>query len=81
MTEIERIEDQMRRSFTGEAWHGPAVDELLADTVPGRSDSFYDNLHGIIQHDLFHAGQIVLLRRGGRATAAPSADPTPEVRR
>ncbi|MBD0371775.1 MAG: DinB family protein [Pyrinomonadaceae bacterium] len=30
MTEVERIKDQLRRSFEGEAWHGPAVKELLA---------------------------------------------------
>ena len=31
MTEIERIEDQLKRSLEGEAWHGPALEELLAD--------------------------------------------------
>jgi len=29
MTEIERIEDQLKRAFEGEAWHGPAVLESL----------------------------------------------------
>ena len=29
MTEVERIVDQMNRAFAGEAWHGPAVEELL----------------------------------------------------
>jgi uncharacterized damage-inducible protein DinB len=28
--ELERIEEQLRRSFEGEAWHGPAVLETLA---------------------------------------------------
>jgi uncharacterized damage-inducible protein DinB len=32
LNEIERIGDQMRRSFSGEAWHGPALGELLAET-------------------------------------------------
>ena len=31
MTEIERIEDQLRRSIQGEAWHGPSLNELLND--------------------------------------------------
>lgn len=31
MSEAKRIADQLRRSFHGEAWHGPAVLELLAD--------------------------------------------------
>ena len=30
MTEIERILDQLRRAFEGEAWHGPSVCEVLA---------------------------------------------------
>ena len=29
MTEIERITDQLNRAFVGEAWHGPAVIEIL----------------------------------------------------
>jgi uncharacterized damage-inducible protein DinB len=29
MTEIERIQDQLRRAFEGNAWHGPSVKELL----------------------------------------------------
>ena len=33
MTEIERIEDQLRRSIEGDAWHGPALNELLKDVT------------------------------------------------
>jgi uncharacterized damage-inducible protein DinB len=29
MTEVERIIDQLNRAFAGEAWHGPAVMEIL----------------------------------------------------
>lgn len=29
MSEIERIGDQLHRAFYGEAWHGPAIMELL----------------------------------------------------
>src|SRR3982751_1086032 len=29
--EVNRIQDQLQRSFAGNAWHGPAVLELLAD--------------------------------------------------
>ena len=29
MTEIERIADQLRRAHAGDAWHGPALDEIL----------------------------------------------------
>lgn len=30
-SEVERIQDQLERAFTAEAWHGPSVLELLAD--------------------------------------------------
>ena len=30
MTEVDRIRDQFRRAFEGEAWHGPSVLALLA---------------------------------------------------
>ncbi|MDA2913007.1 DinB family protein [Acidobacteriia bacterium AH_259_A11_L15] len=151
MKEVERIADQLRRAFEGDAWHGPAVLEVLAgvpgaqaarrplaqghsiweivehiavwesvvrrriqgekigdlppeqdwppvrdtreaawretlnklrrghqelrqvvagfpddrlpETVPGKDYSFYGMLHGVVQHDLYHAGQIVLLKK------------------
>jgi uncharacterized damage-inducible protein DinB len=31
MSELSRLEGQVRRAFEGEAWHGPAVLEILAD--------------------------------------------------
>jgi uncharacterized damage-inducible protein DinB len=150
MSEVERINDQLRRAFEGPAWHGPSIKELLADvsaakaaarpiigahsiweivlhikaweegillrlageraelseeeqwpTVADTSEaawrdaltsmeeshltlraaiaslddegltkpivegmsSVYGSLHGVIQHDLYHAGQIALLKR------------------
>ncbi len=38
-------------------------EEKLKEQVAGRSYDFYFLLHGIIQHDLYHAGQIALLNR------------------
>src|SRR5256885_8316479 len=29
MSEIERIQDQLKRAFEGNAWHGPSVREVL----------------------------------------------------
>ena len=29
MNQIELIADQLQRSYSGEAWHGPSVQELL----------------------------------------------------
>jgi len=152
MSEVERIEDQMTRAFVANAWHGPAVlevlegvneqqaarrpiasahsiwelvlhmttwkdvvvrrlggdpvkdvpdevnfppvtdlsaaswkaaleglsathqrllgalrrvkDDQLDQPSPGYGLSRYVLLHGVIQHDLYHAGQIALLRKG-----------------
>ncbi len=150
MSEVNRIVDQLHRSMFGEAWHGPAVMELLAgvdaksaaarpiyhahsiweltlhiaawqgavrtriggkavelsdeqdwppvsDTsksawekavrslrdayeqlrdavaalddqrllapVPGRDYNLYFLIHGVIQHNLYHAGQIAILKK------------------
>jgi len=37
-------------------------EESLRETVPGRSYSFYTLLHGVIHHDLYHLGQIAILK-------------------
>src|SRR5579864_46951 len=153
VSEISRIQDQLRRALEGDAWHGPAVLELLNDTpvdlapakpldqahsiweialhiaawhgavverlngkavqlkqeedwpsvadfsegawretihhveqsfdrldqsigklsdedlngpVPGKKYNVYFMLHGVIQHSLYHAGQIALLKRSSR---------------
>jgi uncharacterized damage-inducible protein DinB len=155
VTEIERLQDQLRRGYEGEAWHGPALRELLADVdaetaaarpiadahtiwelvlhitawqdaarrrlegeparlsdeedwppvldvgdeawsdtlaamevthrrlteaVGGLAESdlndqvneqeysAYELLHGVVQHDLYHAGQIALLKKVAGAT-------------
>jgi uncharacterized damage-inducible protein DinB len=149
--EVSRIADQMRRAYSGDAWHGPSLSELLrgvdaavaaahplhgahsiwelvlhvtawkkavhrrmhgeaieltgaddwppvtdtreaawkracdalaeahrelladvsrfertrlTETVPGKDYDFYHLLHGAVQHDLYHAGQIALLKKG-----------------
>jgi hypothetical protein len=150
LQETRRIEDQLNRSFRGEAWHGPCLEDLLHDVpfdeaavrplpgvhgiweivlhltawldavrrrlegepleltpaqdwpaipdageaawhialgnlegaheklrgvvmaldparlddrVPGKPYSIYFMLHGVIQHNLYHAGQIALLKK------------------
>ena len=153
MTEIERILDQLKRAYEGNAWHGPSVREVLAGVTADQAaarplrnthsiwelthhiavwedagrrrlggdpaqiaistpedwpppddkseaaweqakaaldrgheafrraiaqvdesrldepiveglSSVYVTLHGIIQHDLYHAGQIAMLKKG-----------------
>jgi uncharacterized damage-inducible protein DinB len=149
MREVERLADQLRRSFEGDAWHGDSLVEILADidsakaeakpaagghsiwelvlhiaswaraalqvvsgeseklsaddwpqlggggesawvhtqkeltsvgrqlqdailgmeerrlddVVPGREYSYYMLLHGVVQHALYHAGQIAILKK------------------
>ena len=38
-------------------------DARLAETVPGRNYDFYQLLHGMTQHALYHGGQIALLKK------------------
>jgi hypothetical protein len=38
-------------------------DERLTDTVPGREYDFYILFHGVVQHSLYHGGQIAILKR------------------
>jgi uncharacterized damage-inducible protein DinB len=150
LSEAKRIADQLRRAFDGDAWHGPALLELLEDVdavtaaakpipnvhsiwelvlhiaawdgaalrrlsgdksqptgtdnfprvpeatqaawrkavaetkrrhnalvrtvaalpesrlgdrVPGKKYDFYHMLHGVAQHELYHAGQIAILKK------------------
>lgn len=37
MTEVSRILDQLNRAFQGEAWHGPAVLEILNSTTAAQA--------------------------------------------
>ena len=56
--------DDLRRNH--EALRGAirALDETrLEDIVPGTQYSVYFLLQGVIQHDLYHAGQIALLKK------------------
>jgi uncharacterized damage-inducible protein DinB len=38
-------------------------DHQLSDPVPGKDYSVYVLLHGLIQHNLYHAGQIAVLKK------------------
>ena len=45
-----------------------AFDETRLDQPPeGARSTAYDLMHGIVQHDLYHAGQIAVLRKGAGA--------------
>ncbi len=38
----------------------------LRDRVPGKRYDFYFMLHGVAQHELYHAGQIAILKKAQR---------------
>ena len=38
-------------------------DNRLSDQVPGKNYSAYVMVHGVIQHNLYHAGQIAILKK------------------
>jgi uncharacterized damage-inducible protein DinB len=38
-------------------------DSRLSERVPGKKYDFYFNLHGVVQHELYHAGQIAILKK------------------
>jgi uncharacterized damage-inducible protein DinB len=46
-------------------------DSHLDDTVPGQQYSVYVMVHGVIQHNLYHAGQMALLKRLGTPDKNP----------
>ena len=84
MNELERIADQLRRGLEGEAWHGPAVLEVLAGVtaeqaaarpIPGAHTIWELVLH------LPGAYRLVLRRlRGDPTQLSPEEDwpPVPE---
>jgi uncharacterized damage-inducible protein DinB len=47
----------------------PLSDDRLDDVVPGKESdhTVYVMLSGVVQHDLYHAGQIALLKRAARS--------------
>jgi uncharacterized damage-inducible protein DinB len=48
-------------------------DGQLDDKLGEKGDSFYVTLHGLIQHDLYHAGQIAILKKTLSMSKAVSA--------
>jgi uncharacterized damage-inducible protein DinB len=39
----------------------------LRDIVPGKRYDFYHMLHGVAQHELYHAGQIAILKKAAKS--------------
>jgi hypothetical protein len=70
MDELARIEDQLCRAMDGEAWHGPAVIEVLEGVTPeqaiARPISGVRSIWQLVLH-LGGAYRLVLRRLGGDA--------------
>jgi uncharacterized damage-inducible protein DinB len=59
-----RVLSEFRRSNASFRNCLAALDAGRLDQIPlGRNKSIYVDLHGVIQHHIYHAGQIVVLRR------------------
>ena len=54
MTEIERIQDQLKRAYEGNAWHGPSIQEALNGVTATQAHArILPNAHSIwelVQH-------------------------------
>ena len=80
--EVERLEDQLRRSFTGDAWHGPAVLDVLAGIDAGQAAARpVAGVHSIWELVLHLAGtyRLVLRRLGGDGDATSPDDDWPQI--
>lgn len=87
MTEAERISEQLRNAFDGDAWHGPALLELLADVDAATAAAHpFPNVHSIWEMVLHVAAwddavnRRIVLGRLGRALQLNDAENFPPVR-
>ena len=81
-TEVKRIQDQLRRSHEGPAWHGPALDEIL-DGVDARMAAArpLSEAHNIWELVLHVAGWEIAALRGleGRPAVLSDQENFPET--
>ena len=59
VAEAKRTHDKLVETVAG------MDDTRLRDRVPGKRYDFFHMLHGIAQHELYHAGQIAILKKAG----------------
>ena len=90
MNEIDRIVDQLRRAFEGNAWSGPSVLEVLAGVAPGeaiskpipRAHSIWENvLHIGTDHDVVRRrllGELIVELTPDQDWP-PAPEPTPDA--
>jgi uncharacterized damage-inducible protein DinB len=82
MTEIERIEDQLKRSLEGEAWHGPALEELLVDVTAeqaaAKRAASVHSIWEIVLH-IISTQRLVCERLQGKPTVLPAEEDWPPI--
>ena len=57
VADAKRTHDRLVKTVCG------LSEERLRDRVPGKRYNFYHLLHGIAQHELYHAGQMAILKK------------------
>ena len=67
LTTLHESHHALREAITQLAEESLDNTEVLDSTVPGRPYPLYKLLYGIIEHTLYHAGQIILLKKALRA--------------
>jgi uncharacterized damage-inducible protein DinB len=77
-TEIERLEDQLRRSFAGDSWHGPSLSDVLADvsaeTACARPIGAAHTIWEIVHHLIATYNLVLRRMRGNPASLTPEED-------
>lgn len=83
MEEIKRIDDQLKRAFEGEAWHGPSLQEILngvnARQAAAKPLAGAHSIWEIVLHIAAWEGA-VRRRLEGQAVELSSAEDWPAVR-
>ena len=82
MNEIQRLVDQLERTFTGDAWHGPTVMQILDGTTAARAAARpAGSVHSIWDITLHIAAWEAAVRRrlGGELVELSAAEDWPEV--
>ena len=81
MTEIERIDDQIKRAYGGSAWHGPSLREVLEGVTAEQAARPRPNAHSIweIVNHLSAWTSAVTGRLGGQSLNEPAEGDWPRV--
>ncbi len=77
MTAAQQLAGQLRRTVTGPMWHGPALDDVLADVTPdvavSRPAAAAHSIWELVLHTAVWA-EVALARLGPEPLAAPEFD-------